>query len=730
MSEKNMQDPEKTKPGNPFIPLFFILLLILVFISGQRAFNPKEEIPASEFERLLEKNSIKELSISGLEGTVYLKEGQFKAHKKTCKVYFHSKEHVQMIIKRIEQLREKKINLSYKVKPENTWLNTLVVTLLPILILVFFIWFLIFRQMRVPGGPGNVMSFGKSRAKRADHEVRKITFKDVAGVEEAKEEVQEVVEFLKDPKKFSRLGGRIPRGVLLVGSPGTGKTLLAKAIAGEAKVPFFSISGSDFVEMFVGVGASRVRDLFSHARESSPCLIFLDEIDAVGRRRGSGLGGGHDEREQTLNAILVEMDGFDTDEGIIILAATNRPDVLDPALLRPGRFDRQVTIDLPNLEAREAILKVHAKKVKLGPDVDLPAIARGTVTFSGAELAAIINEAAIGATILDKEFVEQEDMEIARDKVRWGRIQVSRMQAMEQEDKRITAYHESGHALISKVLKNLEPLHKVSIIPQGRALGITVLLPEKDQFHMQKKKLLSHIMLLYGGRIAEKHFCGDISSGAQNDIERATHVARAMVCEWGMSDNLGPIKYSEPREHIFLGKEIGQPREYSEATAEKIDHEVKIILEECFLEAEKLILDHKEELIRIAEALIQYEQLTSEEVDIALENGDLENFRQKKKAESDKLKEKAREEEARRKKDEEERRRRALEEITGEKLTRKELEKKRKIPSEEVKPEKPAEPKTEEIPSIEAEKKESSKEKKEEPSVEVKTEPSEEKREG
>ncbi|RME85005.1 MAG: ATP-dependent zinc metalloprotease FtsH [Planctomycetota bacterium] len=669
MASNPNREPDGIKPGNPLVPLFLILLLILVFFVGQQLFNPKKEITFGELDRLLEKNAVKELIISGLEGTVKLKEGYMKDGYKAYRVYFHSKEHVRMVLQKIESLRAKGLMINYKVRPENTWLNNLLFTLFLIFIFILFVWFFLFRQFRGPGSPGNIMNFGRSRARRADDEARKVTFNDVAGVEEAKEEVKEIVEFLKNPKKFTRLGGRIPRGVLLVGPPGTGKTLLAKAIAGEAKVPFFSISGSDFVEMFVGVGASRVRDLFQQARENSPCIIFLDEIDAVGRKRGSGLGGGHDEREQTLNAILVEMDGFDTDEGIIVIAATNRPDVLDPALLRPGRFDRQVTLDLPDLEARLEILKVHAKKIKISPHADLEAIARSTATFSGAELAAIINEAAIAATMKEKDFVEQEDLEEARDKVRWGRSLVSRMKAMEEEDKRITAYHESGHAIIARALDNIEPLHKVTIIPQGRALGLTMLLPKKDQFHMQRKKVLSHIKLLYGGRIAEQHFCGDISSGAQNDIERATDIARAMVCEWGMSEALGPVKYSEPRQHIFLGSELGQPREYSEATAQKIDEEVRRILEECYQEAEKIILENKEDLIKMAEALIKFEQLTAEEIDIVLNDGDLEAYRHQKIQEREKIKEKLRKEEEARRKAEEKRRRKALEALTGEKLT-------------------------------------------------------------
>ncbi|MHC4473639.1 MAG: ATP-dependent zinc metalloprotease FtsH, partial [Planctomycetota bacterium] len=396
---------------------------------------------------------------------------------------------------------------SFEVKdPSRFWDYFL--PLIPWIVLIIFFWFLFIRQMRSPSGPSGVLSFGKSRAKMHTKEHVNVTFEDVAGIEEAEEEVGEIVAFLKDPSRFQRLGGRVPKGVLLVGAPGTGKTLLAKAIAGEADVPFFSISGSDFVEMFVGVGASRVRDLFKQARENSPCIIFLDEIDAVGRRRGAGLGGGHDEREQTLNAILVEMDGFDTDAGIIIIAATNRPDILDPALLRPGRFDRQIAVDMPDLRGREGILKVHARNVKLGPDVDLSVLARGTPGFSGADLEAVMNEAALLATMKDKEAVEMEDLEEARDKVKWGRQKKSRV--MEAEDRRITAFHESGHALVAHVLPDAEPLHKVTIIPRGMALGATMQLPERDRYHLQRRRLEAMIMVLFAGRIAEEMFCDDV----------------------------------------------------------------------------------------------------------------------------------------------------------------------------------------------------------------------------
>ncbi|MHC4941910.1 MAG: ATP-dependent zinc metalloprotease FtsH [Planctomycetota bacterium] len=494
----------------------------------------------------------------------------------------------------------------------NTFWTTIFAPLIPWVLIVGLLWFFIIRQMRMGGGGGNVLSFGKSRATLVNKEKTNITFVDVAGIEEAKEEVTEIIEFLKNPGKFSRLGGRIPSGVLLVGAPGTGKTLLAKAIAGEADVPFYSICGSDFVEMFVGVGASRVRDLFRQARENSPCLIFLDEIDAVGRKRGSGLGGGHDEREQTLNAILVEMDGFEKDEGIILLAATNRPDVLDPALLRPGRFDREITIDLPDLRAREAILKVHCRKVKVAGGVTLSVIARGTPGFSGAELAAIVNEAALLATMKDRSAVEMADFEEARDKVRWGRQKKSRV--MDEEDRRVTAYHESGHALVAHLMPEAEQLHKVTIIPRGAALGATMILPEKDRYHFRKRELLANIQVLYAGRIAEEIFCGDISGGAQNDIERASETARIMVCQLGMSDKIGPISYGEQQDHVFLGEELVRSKHHSDEVFRQIDAEVKRILDDCYEETKQIVEEHRQIIVNMAEALLQYETLTGAEV--------------------------------------------------------------------------------------------------------------------
>jgi len=463
-----------------------------------------------------------------------------------------------------------------------------------------------------------VMSFGRSRAQLYSKENHtNVTFDDVAGAVEAKDEVREVVEFLKNPGRFTRIGGRIPRGVLLVGPPGCGKTLLAKAIAGEAEVPFFSISGSDFVEMFVGVGASRVRDLFKQARENSPCIIFLDEIDAVGRRRGSGMGGGHDEREQTLNAILVEMDGFGTDEGIIVVAATNRPDVLDPALLRPGRFDREVAIDLPDLEGRHQILDVHLKRVKVADGVDVRSLARSTPGYSGADLAAIVNEAAIMAVLERCEMIEMRHLEEAAAKVRYGRKKTS--QKIEEEDLEITAYHEAGHTIVAAKIEDTDVPHKVTIVPRGRALGATMMLPEKESYHMQKRRLLAQLATLFGGRIAEEVFVGDISAGASDDIRRATEVARAMVTELGMSEKVGPINYAERQGSDFLGTELMASKWHSEETARLIDEEIERILREAYEEAQGIIQGERPAMERLKDGLMLYETLDTDEIQRLIE---------------------------------------------------------------------------------------------------------------
>ena len=497
--------------------------------------------------------------------------------------------------------------------PEDTYFWPSLIATLPWLVIFIMIWLFVSRQMRAASGPGGVLSFGRSRAKLARKERVKVTFDDVAGIDDAKEEVKEIVEFLKTPEKFQVLGGRIPRGVMLVGPPGTGKTLLAKAIAGEANVPFFSISGSDFVEMFVGVGASRVRDLFRTAKESSPCIIFLDEIDAVGRRRTHEIPGGGQETSQTLNAILVEMDGFETNEQVIVIGATNRPDVLDPALRRPGRFDREVVISLPDYKEREAILGVHAKKIKLAQKVDMSLVARGTPGFSGADLAAIINEAAIRATLLNKTAVEQADLEESRDKVRWGRSKRSR--AMDEHDRRLSAYHEAGHTLVSILLEpDVEPLHKVSIIPRGVSLGATMFLPEKDRYTISRRQCLGQIKVAFAGRVSEEIFFGDITTGASDDIRQATHIARRMVTDWGMSESIGPIRYSPSEETASWGGEFMSPKEHSDATSREIDQEIQRIIGDAYAATRSLLQSNHEALQRIAEALLKKEVMSADEV--------------------------------------------------------------------------------------------------------------------
>jgi cell division protease FtsH len=506
-----------------------------------------------------------------------------------------------------------------KVKPNkpNTLLIGFLYSVVPILLIIGLIYFFLIRQIKMAGK--GALSFGKSKARMLSKERNKTTFKDVAGVDEAKEEVSELVEFLKDPKKFQKLGGRIPKGILMVGAPGTGKTLLAKAIAGEADASFFSISGSDFVEMFVGVGASRVRDMFEQARKNTPCLIFIDEIDAVGRSRGVGLGGGNDEREQTLNALLVEMDGFDTQEGIIIIAATNRPDVLDPALLRPGRFDRRIVVNLPDVRGREAILKVHAKNVKLDPTVDLTVSARGTPGYSGADLANLLNEAALLAARNNKKAISMPELEEARDKVRWGRER--RSMAMSEEDKKFTAWHEAGHALVNVLLKHTHPLHKVTIIPRGQALGSTMSLPKDDVLNHRRKEMLDMISMIMGGRIAEEIVSGDVSSGAAGDIQQATQIARAMVCQWGMSEKIGMIQYGDSTQNPYNTREFGPAREYSEASSREIDHEVKRIIDEGYQTAKELIDANRDKLELIANALLEYETLDGTQVEEIIRTG-------------------------------------------------------------------------------------------------------------
>ena len=507
------------------------------------------------------------------------------------------------------------------VRSESNLLATTLIGFLPILLFLVILYFIFRSQLKMAGR--GAFNFGKSKARMMARDKNKITFKDVAGVEEAREEVSELVDFLRDPKKFQKLGGRIPKGVLMVGPPGTGKTLLARAIAGEADVPFFSISGSDFVEMFVGVGASRVRDMFEQGRKCAPCLIFIDEIDAVGRHRGHGMGGGHDEREQTLNALLVEMDGFDAQDGVIIIAATNRPDVLDPALLRPGRFDRQVTVNLPDVRGREEILRVHIKKVKVADSVDLAVIARGTPGYSGAELANVINEAALLAARKGLKAITTRELEEARDKVRWGKER--RSLAISEKEKEVTAYHEAGHALLLELLEHTAPLHKVTIIPRGPSLGSTMWLPEEDKYNTRRKELLDHLVVIMGGRVAEDIAFGDVTSGARGDIKQATGIARKMVCQWGMSEKLGMIEYGEGDEPVFLARDFNRTRDYSESTAQAIDAEVKLLIDEAYGRATTLLTGNRPQLEIIAKALLEWETLEGSQIRDLIAHGEMKN---------------------------------------------------------------------------------------------------------
>ena len=612
----------KKKPsGNGFdkIPTFTLLAwagiiaaTVALFMMKNHISTPSTVLSQSEFLNKFQSNQIAHATINFNAQSSPLTpiSGEFLEtgkDGKQAKVAFVSP-NAMLTQKMLDQLL---VSDKIEAGAPNAAVMNLVWGVAPFVILGLLFWFFFIRQIKAAGK--GALSFGKSKARMLAKDRNKTTFKDVAGVEEAMEEVSELVEFLKDPKKFQRLGGRIPKGVLMIGPPGTGKTLLAKAIAGEADAAFFSISGSDFVEMFVGVGASRVRDMFEQARKSTPCLIFIDEIDAVGRSRGHGLGGGNDEREQTLNALLVEMDGFDTQEGIIIIAATNRPDVLDPALLRPGRFDRQVTVNLPDVRGREAILKVHAKNVKLAPNVDLSIIARGTPGYSGAELANLLNEAALLAARTGKKSVEQPELEEARDKVRWGRER--RSMAMSDEEKKATAWHEAGHALVSVLLKHTHPLHKVTIIPRGRALGVTMSLPKEDMLNMRRKQAIDTIIMTMAGRIAEEYVTDDISSGAAMDIQQATALAKAMVMHWGMSEKLGNVLYGEAQEYVFLGRDMMRTKDYSESTAQDIDMEVKRICDGAFQTAKKLIEDNRDKLELVANGLLEYETLDGAQVE-------------------------------------------------------------------------------------------------------------------
>lgn len=604
-----MKQTQKTMALWAVISLLALLAAVLMV---EPPHTNLKEIPYSEFTQAVDESGVEEVSIQENEYA-----GRFKAdyregaHFITLGPLYPSEE-IQ------KELKDKRIRVVH-MPEKGTPLAQQLFMYLPVLLIVFgFIY--IFRSMQMGGG--KAMSFGKSRAHLLNENSRKVTFKDVAGVEESKEELQEIIEFLKEPRKFSKLGARIPKGVLLMGPPGTGKTLLARAVAGEASVPFYSISGSDFVEMFVGVGASRVRDLFEQGKKNAPCIIFIDEIDAVGRHRGSGLGGGHDEREQTLNQLLVEMDGFESNDGVIIIAATNRPDVLDPALLRPGRFDRRIVVAAPDLNGREAILKIHASKVPLETDVDLFGIARGTPGFCGADLENLVNEAALYAARMNKKSVNMSDFEIAKDKVLMGAERKSMI--ISDEEKKVTAFHEAGHTLVAKLIPGTDPVHKVTIIPRGRALGLTQQLPEKDKYTQSKEQTEAMIAILMGGRVAEEVFFNQITTGASNDIERATEIAHKMVCAWGMSEKLGPMTFGKDNEHIFLGKEFGMSqgsKEYSEATAMAIDGEIRQIVTRCHERAKDLITKNRDKLELLATTLMEFEVLDSDQISRVL-NGE------------------------------------------------------------------------------------------------------------
>ncbi len=576
------------------ISLVFVLLFNM-FNQPQRMWD---EIVYSDLVDLIDKGQVSEVTIQGNNVEGKLVDG------KSFKTYAPKDANL------VSTLRDKKVRISAKPDEGTPWYMTILISWLPIILLVG-VWVFFMRQMQ--GGGGKAMSFGKSRAKLMTDKSKNVTFDDVAGIEEAKAELEEVVEFLKDPKKFTRLGGRIPKGVLLVGAPGTGKTLLARAIAGEAEVPFMSISGSDFVEMFVGVGASRVRDLFNQGKKHAPCIIFIDELDAVGRHRGAGLGGGHDEREQTLNQMLVEMDGFESNEGVIIMSATNRPDVLDPALLRPGRFDRQVVVPLPDVRGREKIFQVHVKKVPLNEDVDLSVLGRGTPGFSGADIENLVNEAALKAARFNKDLVSMDDFEFAKDKVLMGTERKSMV--ISDEEKKNTAYHEAGHALVAKLIPGTDPIHKVTIIPRGRALGLTQQLPVDEKHTYPMSYLINNIAILLGGRAAEELIMNDFTTGAGNDIERATVLARKMVCEWGMSEVMGPLTFGKKDEEIFLGREIATHKDYSEETAVKIDQEVSKIVTENYERAKSLLSESLEILHKISKELLIKEVLNADELD-------------------------------------------------------------------------------------------------------------------
>jgi cell division protease FtsH len=577
-----------------WMSLLMVILLAWHFTQFQRK---DSNWKFSEFMAQVSQGAVKDVTITGNEIRGRTTTGEnFRSYAPTG------------YEKLVDTLLERKVLVNVQPDQSPAWANLLIAWAPLVLMIAFWVFFM--RQMQ--SGGNKALSFGKSRAKLLASQQKKVTFKDVAGVDEAKEELQEIIEFLREPQKFQKLGGRIPKGVLLMGPPGTGKTLLARAIAGEANVPFFSISGSDFVEMFVGVGASRVRDLFEQGKKNAPCIIFIDEIDAVGRHRGAGLGGGHDEREQTLNQLLVEMDGFESNDGVILIAATNRPDVLDPALLRPGRFDRRVVVSRPDVRGREGILQVHTRKIPLGEDVDVPVLARATPGFSGADLANLVNEAALLAARHNQKHVNMRDFESSKDKVMMGSERKSMI--ITDEEKKITAYHEAGHALLATLLPHTDPLHKVTIIPRGMALGLTQQLPTEETHNYSREQLESRIAVCMGGRIAEELTFGQITTGAQNDIEQATELARKMTCEWGMSDELGPLTYGKKEEAIFLGREFNRHQDYSEATALKIDAEIKRIVAEQYERATKLLTERRKELVAVAEALLEHEVLDATEL--------------------------------------------------------------------------------------------------------------------
>ena len=590
-----------------------VMFLLLYNMFGKQQVN-RNEVDYSEFRDAVDRGEVVSVEIKDNEINGNFKEGSGPAGKTKFVTYPPPND-----TRLVDALRDAKVKFKGKQKEEEAWYLMLLANWFPMLLLIG-VWIFFMRQIQIGGG--KALSFGKSKARLLEEGPGKVTFNDVAGIEESKTELEHIVQFLKDPKKFTKLGGRIPKGVLLVGSPGTGKTLLARAIAGEAGVPFFSISGSDFVEMFVGVGASRVRDLFMRGKKNAPCIIFIDEIDAVGRHRGAGLGGGHDEREQTLNQLLVEMDGFEANEGVILIAATNRPDVLDPALLRPGRFDRTVVVPLPDLKGREKILSVHIKKVPVSEDINLETIAKGTPGFSGAELANLVNEAALYAALLDAEKVSMAHFEYAKDKILMGSER--RSMALSDEQKKVTAYHEAGHAIIAKLVPESDPVHKVTIVPRGVALGLMQQLPENDKHTYSKEYWLSRICIAFGGRVAEELIFANQTTGASSDISVATNIARRMVCEWGMSDKLGPLAYGKKEEQVFLGRELGHQRDYSEQTAYEIDAEVRSIIDQQLQRARQMLRDYKDKLSSLAEALLKLETIDGSQVERVMNGEQLE----------------------------------------------------------------------------------------------------------